>query len=519
MVELPFFLPIADPGYILSKGNGCRGGRMRRITAFWLAGISSAALGQAAPPAPNAQGDVSVTIYDTLALVEDTRTLDLPAGTIKQEFRDVSAAIRPETVTLEGDAIEIVEQNFDYDLLSPAQLMAKAEGQEITIIRRNPATGVESTEKAKVLAVNGGVVMEVNGKIEVLRDDGQPVRVIFDSIPPNLRARPTLSVTLDSAKASRRPVTLSYLSNGLGWNADYVGLFDEEKQTMDFQGWVTLTNSSGTAFPNAQLTLAAGDVVKLNQQKQKQYRNNYNNQYGGNGTEDGGEDKVGDLYLYPIDGRTTIATAQKKQVSFIDTSGVAAKRGYLFTCNWLCRSEEPMSAESIIDFSTGKKGGLGNALPAGVVRVYMRDKGGKARFVGESKIEHTPAGSDVKMATGYAFDVKVKPIIESRESITEDKWKATAQYKIVSDAGEQIVTVNQQRRYQQTKMRYIVSNARNVPVVVTLVQTGLMGWSNGTRITDESIKGEQRDASARVWQVPVPANGKTEVTVTVLTDY
>jgi hypothetical protein len=492
---------------------------MRTITALLLSGLSSAALGQAAPPAPNAQGDVSITIYSELALVEDTRTLDLPAGTVKQEFKDVSAAIRPETVTLEGDAIEIAEQNFDYDLLSPAQLMAKAEGQEITIIRRNPATGVETTEKAKVLAVNGGVVMEVNGKIEVLRDDGQPVRVIFDSIPPNLRARPTLSVTLDSAKAGRRPVTLSYLSNGLGWAADYVGLFDEEKQTMDLQGWVTLTNSSGTGFPNAQLTLAAGDVVKLNQQKRNQYQDNYNNPYGGNGTEDGGEAKVGDLYLYPIEGRTNVATNQKKQISFIDTSGVAATRGYRFNCEWLCRSEEPQSAESLIDFSTGKKGGLGNALPAGIIRVYMRDKGGKARFVGESKIAHTPAGSDVKMVTGYAFDVKVKPVIVSREAITEAAWTAAAQYKIVSDSGEQTVTINQQRRFQQTKMRYTVTNARNVPVVVTVVQDGLMGWNRGTRVPEESIKGEQRDANARVWQVPVPANGKTELTVTFLTDY
>jgi hypothetical protein len=492
---------------------------MRTSLAFLLTGLSSVALGQAASTPPNAQGNVNVTIYSELALVEDTRTLDLPAGTVKQEFKDVSAAIRPETVTVEGDGIEIVEQNFDYDLLSPAQLMQKAEGQEITIIRRNPATGVETTEKAKVLAVNGGVVMEVNGKIEVLRDDGQPVRVIFDSIPPNLRARPTLSVTLDSTKASRRPLTLSYLSSGLGWKADYVGLFDEDKQTMDLQGWVTLTNSSGTAFPNAQLTLAAGDVVKLNQQKRQRYNSNDYNNYGGNGTENGGEEKVGDLYLYPIEGRTTIATSQKKQVSFIDTTGVAAKRGYVYNCSWLCRTEEPQSAESIIDFSTGKKGGLGNALPAGIIRVYMRDKGGKARFVGESNIAHTPAGSDVKMVTGYAFDVKVQPIVESRETITEDKWKATAQYKIVSNAGEEIVTVNQQRRFTQTKMRYVVSNARSVPVVVTVVQDGLNGWNRGTRVTEESIKGEQRDAYKRVWQVPVPANSKTELTATIITDF
>ncbi len=487
---------------------------------FWTgAMLPAAALAQSAPPPTQSsgQGDLHVTIYTEQALIEDSRILDLPLGTVRQEFKDVSAAIRPETVTLEGEGIEIAEQNFDYDLLSPAQLMAKAEGQEITLIRRNVATGAETVEKAKVLAVNGGVVLEIAGKIEVLRDDGQPVRVVFDSIPPNLRARPTLSVTLDSAKAARRAVTLSYLSNGLGWKADYVGLFDEAKQTMDLQGWVTLTNSSGTAFTNAQLTLAAGDVVKLNQQKQRrQQQNSYNSN---NGFEDSDEEKVGDLYLYPIDGRTTIATNQKKQISFLDTSGVAAKRGYRFTCEWLCRSESAESAESLLDFSTGKKGGLGAALPAGVVRVYMRDKGGKARFVGESKIDHTSAGSDVKMVTGYAFDVKVQPIVLARENVTEDVWKASAQYQVVTNGSVQTVTANQRPTYTRTKMRYTVSNARNVPVVVTVVQAGLNGWARGTRVPEESIKGEQRDPWNRVWQVPVPANGKVDLDVTYLTDF
>lgn len=488
---------------------------MRLMFGLLLAGISAPVLAQ---KTPTAQGDLQITIYDEQALVEDVRQTTLPAGTSKQEFKDVSAAIRPETVSLEGDGIEIVEQNFDYDLLSPAALMQKAEGQTITLLRRNPATGAETMEKAKVLAVNGGVVLEINGKIEVLRDDGQPVRVIFDDIPPNLRARPTLSVTLDSTKAGARPLTLSYLTTGLGWKADYVGLFDEAKQTMDLQGWVTLTNSTGTPFNNAALTLAAGDVVKLNQKKSNQYNNNSYNSYSA-GTEQSDEEKVGDLYLYPIEGRTDVAVSQKKQISFLDTSGVAAKRAYRYRCSWICSTDQPQSAESVIDFSTGKKGGLGNALPAGIVRVYMRDTGGKARFVGESKIDHTPAGSDVKMVTGFAFDVKVQPIVDKRETITDAKWKETAQYRVVSNAGEELITVSQQRTFYQTKMRYVVTNARNAPVVVEVIQDGLNGFARGTRVTEESVAGVQRDAYTRVWQVPVPANGKTELTATILTDF
>lgn len=498
----------------------------RTIAAVFglLAATSSGAgLAQtAAPSISSGQGDVSVTIYSDMALVEDVRTVNVPAGTSKQEFPDVSASIRPETVTLTGDGIEIAEQNFDYDLLSPAKLMEKAEGQTITIVRKDPITGVAKPEQVKVLAVNGGVVMESDGKIEVLRDDGTPTRVIFDRIPPNLRARPTLSVTLDSIKAGPRPLTLSYLSSGLGWKADYVGMFDEKKGQLSLQGWVTLTNSTGTAFRDAKMTLAAGDVLKLNQRATaSQERANGSGYRAGSETSD--EDKVGDLYLYNIDGRTTIATNQKKQVSFLDAPAIAARRGYAFQCGWMCRTDEAISATSLLKFNTGKKGGLGNALPAGVVRVYMRDDTGKARFVGESRIVHTPAGSDIDMATGFAFDVKVLPVIEKREKSTESVWTSTQEMRVYKQGGQEIlktVTNNYStREYWKTTMRYTVTNAKAQPVVVEVTQNGLQGWSQGTRLLDESIKGEQIDAEKRKWLVPVPAGGSTDLIVTFLSTY
>ena len=188
------------------------------------------------PPSQTAQGEVSVTIYNNnLALVQDRRQLDIPANRSRQEFPDVSAQIRPETVTLTGPGIGIVEQNFDFDLLSPQALMQKAVGETITLVRTNPATGAEVREQARVLAVNGGVVLQIGNRIEVLRDDGLPVRVIFDQVPENLRARPTLSVTFDSRRGGTRPVNLTYLTNGLAWQADYVALFDEASGRMDVQ--------------------------------------------------------------------------------------------------------------------------------------------------------------------------------------------------------------------------------------------------------------------------------------------
>jgi hypothetical protein len=297
-----------------------------------LAGfVSAPALAQ------SGQGNVAVTIYnDNLALVQDTRQLNIPAARSRQEFPDVSAQIRPETVTLSGEGIEIVEQNFDYDLLSPQALMENAVGQTITLVRVNPATGAETRERATVLAVNNGVILKIGERIEVLRDDRLPVRVIFDAVPEKLRARPTLSITLESARGGTRPLTLSYLTPGLAWKADYVAMFDEAAGKIDVQGWITLSNNSGTTYTNADTLLVAGQVQQQNQG------------YGGYapppppgrpmrrpGTETAPRERLGDFYLYPIAARTTIANQQTKQVSFLDVSGAPGRKAYEFRNPWL----------------------------------------------------------------------------------------------------------------------------------------------------------------------------------------
>ncbi|PLK24498.1 DUF4139 domain-containing protein [Novosphingobium sp. TH158] len=493
-----------------------------------LAGMAllpaSAPAQNAAQPARSAQGDVSVTIYNNnLALVQDVRQVSLPNGRSRQEFPDVSAMIRAETVTLSGEGFGIVEQNFDYDLLTPAALMEKAVGQTITLVRTNPATGAETRERAQVMAANGGVVLKIGERIEVLRDDGLPVRVIFDAIPPNLRARPTLSVTMDAKSAGPRPLTLSYLTPGMSWKADYVTLFDEKAGKIDVQGWVTLTNNTGTTFTNANVLMVAGSVGQVNQY------GGYNGGYNprpvprGNrpGSESGGQ-QMGDFHVYPIAGRTTIANAQTKQVSFLDVSGVPARKGYEYTNEWMGAEGEAVSASSILKFSNARSGGVGAALPAGTVRVYMRDSKGQAQFIGESGIDHTPGGSNLALRTGEAFDVKVQPVVEKREEITLDEWEKFARYKVTyPDGTVKEVVAERPKKYYRTQMRYIVTNARDVPVTVDVAQSGLgrWWWWRDVRVPQESLPGVQDSADTRRWEVPVPANGKTELTVTFLTPW
>jgi hypothetical protein len=436
---------------------------------------------------------LSVTIYaDDLALVQDRRDIEVKGGRQRIEFQDVSAQIRPETVSLTAADIGIVEQNFDFDLLTPAKLMEKAVGQEVTIVRVNPASGAETREQALVLATNGGVVLKIGQHIEVLRDDGLPVRVIFDKVPDNLRARPTLSVTVIGGHAGTRSATLSYLTPGLGWKADYVALYNESDSKIDVQGWVTLTNSSGVTYDNAQTLLVAGAPAQVGGGRSQNYyrppppRRTLQQA----GTDSGSRERLGDYYLYPLAERTTIANLQTKQVSFLDVHGVPAEHGYEFRNQWLGTAETPQSAKSIYSFSTSAHAGLGDQLPAGVLRFYMRDTRGDPQFIGENAIDHTPMGSTLSLATGDAFDVKVRAVVDKRTRLGAFDW--------------------------QSDMRYELSNALPRPVTVKLLQDGLWGDS---RITAESQKSTRRSAETAEWAVTVPANGKATLTATFVTRF
>ncbi len=209
------------------------------------------------------------------------------------------------------------------------------------------------------------------------------------------------------------------------------------------------------------------------------------------GTETASRERLGGFYLYPLPERTTIADRQTKQVSFLDVQGAEAARAYEYRNGWLASSDEPQSASSVLRFSSGRAAGLGDALPAGTVRVYQRDARGNPQFVGEHRIGHTPMGSSLSLATGDAFDVKVRPVDEERTRInTSPRWR--------------------------TRMRYTLSNASPAPVTVDLVQDGLWG---DVRIVDQSQASERLTANQARWRVLVPANGEAVVTATFDTRY
>jgi hypothetical protein len=256
---------------------------------------------------------------------------------------------------------------------------------------------------------------------------------------------------------------------------------------------VTLTNSSGTTYENAQTLLVAGTPQLAGTQLggvPVRWRTPARGTIQQAGTESGNREQLGDFYLYPLAERTTIANQQTKQVSFLDVHGVPAEHGYEYRNGWLATSNTPVSAKSVYRFSTSAHAGLGDQLPAGVLRFYLRDKRGDPQFIGESAIEHTPMGSTLSLVTGDAFDVKVHTVVVKRTKISDRDW--------------------------QTDMSYELSNAMTHPVTVDLLQAGLWGES---RIIAESQKSTRRSADTAEWQVTVPASGKTVVTASFDTKF
>ena len=435
--------------------------RYRALTA--LLAVASAL------PAAAADRHLAVIIYPgNAALVEDTRTMDFPAGRTTVSFPDVSANIRPETASLSADGVSIVEQNFDFDLLTPQKLMEKALGRPIKIVRTNPGTGQQVEEEATVLSTQQGVVLKVGDHIEVLRDDGIPTRVLFDKVPENLRAKPTLSVTVSSSRAGVRPATLRYMTTGLGWKADYVANYDEKNATLDLQGWVTLTNTTNVSYDDAKVKIAAGAL--------------------GSGTMgQGGQNDA--LALFDLPDTVTIADRQAKQVGMVTLKGVHAEKVYHYTqaqfFNVNLPNNQGAKADVMLRFEAKDGSGTSWRLPRGAFRAFIKDTKGDAQFTGETQISDITPGAKVEAGISKAFDIEIKPRL-----VKEERFGAFGQ-----------------RRW----MEYKVGNASTVPVSVEIEQDN---FGDSVRITDESQSGTALDAHRHLWVVKVPARGEAVLTDT-----
>lgn len=459
---------------------------------IWIVGCPNGVLGSELRSTIHDQESIAVTIYnDELALVKEIRKVNLPSGEVHIALRDVSGRLRPETaqlrsLTLPG-ALQLLEQNFDFDLLTPQKLLEKSVGQTVRVIRTNSATGTETTESAEVLSVAQGVVLKIGDRIET----GIPGRLVFDQVPSNLRDRPTLVVNLENNQSAEHRLELSYLTGGLSWKADYVAELNADDNRLDLNGWVTLTNTSGTTYPMAKLQLVAGDVNRVADAfyaaapaakgmllKEEAKRSRMS------------EEGLFEYHLYSLDRPTTVANNQTKQVALLSATTIPVKKQLtLFGNDYYYRSSygelgQKMKLDVTVEFDNKESSQLGVPLPKGVVRVYKRDKQGNAQFIGEDRIDHTAKNELVKLKLGSAFDV------------TADKKQTDFKR---ADKGDSRLHV------YESAYEIKIKNAKSEAVKVNIQEPIPGDW----HMMNETHAHSKPTAHTAHWQIAVPANGQT----------
>ncbi len=363
------------------------------------------------------QSDLALTVYNSnLSLVRDVRQLTLPSGESLLRFMDIAASINPATVHFrsltEAAKLNVLEQNYEYDLLDPNKLLQKFVGREVTLLRPKSVNGTTEYDevKATLLSLNGAPVWKIGNEI-VTGFSYESIR--FPELPENLYERPTLLWTLQNTGARRHRVEASYLTANLSWNADYVLNVAKDETSGDLDGWVTLVNHSGTAFKNASLQLVAGDLHRVMAQ---------------NGMDEmkamGAvarampapapfqQESFSEYHLYSLNRRTSIFDQESKQISLLNASHFPMRKVYVvngqsYYYRGAAQPGAPMKdpVQVFYKFKNEEKAGLGMPLPAGTIRVYQQDSRGGSLFAGEDHIDHTPKDEEIALHIGNAFDI------------------------------------------------------------------------------------------------------------------
>jgi hypothetical protein len=445
------------------------------------------------------QTELALTVYNSdLALVRDVRSVQLPRGEFDLRFMDIAATVNPATVHLrsltEPAQLGILEQNYEYDLLEPEKLLRKYVGREVILVRPRQSNGTTRDEevKATLLSYNNAPVWKIGSEIVTgLHAD----HIRFPELPGNLYARPTLIWSLDNTGAGRHRVEASYLATKLNWNADYVLTVARDDKTADVDGWVTLTNGSGTAFRNARLQLVAGELNRVRHEFAVA-RDAMQERVAHPAAAPMSQEAFSDYHLYTLGRKTTINNNETKQVSMLNATGFPVRKRYVvdgqsFFYRNAHSPGSPIkdSVKVFYQFKNGASDRLGMPMPAGVVRVYQADSKGGTQFVGEDRIGHTPKDETLNLRIGTAFDV-----IAERKQIDFEKIAAGV---------------------YEVEFQLVLRNHKSTAINVE-VNEPIGGTWHIQRSTREWTK---TDAWAAQFNVPVAANGTATLTYRVRVTY
>lgn len=444
------------------------------------------------------QKEVAVTVYNqNLGLVRDVRSLQLPSGDFDLRFMDIAAKVNPATVHIISETaphdLDVLEQNYEYDLLSPDKLLTKYVGREVTLVQlhtENNSTR-EVDIKATLLADNDNQPVWKVGD-QIVTGIGRD-RIIFPDVPANLYSKPTLIWLLSNRHAGAQTVEASYLTDDMNWSADYVLSLANTGKTADLNGWVTVVNNSGTEFRNALLQLVAGAVNIVPKAPPPRPMMEMR-AMAAPAPPQFAQENISEYHLYTLDRRTTLQDNESKQISLLEAANFPIEKDYEVN-GQSYYYQQPMTpgqpakdpVEVHLKFTNSKANSLGMPLPAGTVRVYQGDSKGRVQFVGEDHIDHTPKDEKLDLHIGNAFD-----IVEER--------KQTDFQKI-------------DRRTTESAFEIRLRNHKSEAVTVEVNEPLGGDWT----ITESSFKYKKTSASSARFMVPVPADGEAVLAYRVRT--
>jgi len=459
------------------------------MLVLWSATLTARADAQD-PPGYQSTADqrhsVAITVYNqNFGLVREVRDATLTRGQVALEFRDVAAQIQPETVHIRSlgraGSLRVLEQNYQYDLLSPQKLLEKYVGRMVKVYRYNDRTGRDEEYDAEVLSVNNGPILRIGDEITF----NFPGRFSFPEIPENLIAKPTLVWLLDTRDA-RQQLEVSYLTGNLNWKADYVFVINEDDTAGDLTGWVTLTNQSGATYENAQLKLVAGDVQRVSGGRRDQMMLEAARAMEAPAPQFQ-EESFFEYHLYTLQRPTTLRDNEQKQVTLLEGEDVGVtKRLIFYGVPYYYRGSygQVMSNQKVgvyLDVQNSEENHLGIPLPKGIVRVYKADASGSQQFIGEDQIDHTPRDERIRIKMGEAFDV-----VGDRRQMD---------YRVISSC------------VAESSWEITLRNHKDEDADVQIVEPVGGDWE----ILSSSHRAERVDAFTFTFTVPVPARGEVKV--------
>ncbi|MGA0601887.1 DUF4139 domain-containing protein [Caulobacter sp. KR2-114] len=525
------------------------------LAAALAAAFTSARVLAAEVVSPRAEA-VAVTVYRDdgvpepaaatwggygLAMIRETRTVDLPAGDSRIVFQGVADGTLPQTAALKDLPGRIVEQNFDFDLLSPGSLIQRSVGGRVQVVRTNPRTGRETAEDAVLKSGPDGAVLDFGDRVEALQCGGPPERLVFDQVPSGLTGLAALSTRVRVTQAGRYRLTLAYLTVGLAWKTDYVARIAPDGRTLDLTGWITLANHDGASFPDAETSVVAGNLARqaviLAQGLVARRAPGcwpMGNSHHPRGerlylaeAEDLSErlgevvvtaerrserlqnvptavtafappppppppkqSDLGDYKLYTLAEPTTVAARQTKQVMFLQQAKVDFDTDYVFELSPVADQQPPGegASEIVLRLENKPVTGLGRALPAGDISL-RQSQGGAERLIGEASLDDVAVGAPFELKLGEASDVRLA-------------WRVVKS-EAFSRAG---------RRGVRASLELTASNASRAPVTAE-VRLPISGW-RGARIVAESQPHGSR-AGDPIWRLPVPAHAEAPLRYTL----